>query len=220
VPREARLACDKTKTLDLSHVGIASTELAEVLLRQGDLSGAEAALRRAREYGASVEPSLALLRLERGEIEGARSGLEIALTEAGARPLARARLLPAWVEVTLSAGDEVAAGKAAAELVETAATYATPALQAAAEQARGLIELRSGAPEQAAAAFEYARRLWRRVDAPYEEAQARALLAQVHAVLGDRESALLELHAAWTAFEGLGASLAAAACKESEAELA
>ncbi len=66
-------------------------------------------------------------------------------------------------------------------------------------------------------AAEHPRYGYRRV---WEEAQARALLAQAHAALGDREKALLELRTASTAFERLGASIAVAASKKGLAELA
>ena len=216
---EARRAADVETTLDLSHVGIASTELAEIRLRQGDLEGAEAALQRAREYGTLVEPWLALLRVEHGDLNAAADGLDAALGDLARAPLVRARLLPVRVDVALALGDHAVAEAAAAELEETAATYRTPALQAAAEHARAAIELASGAPERAAAILESVRRLWHRVDAPYEEAQARVLLAQAHAELANREAALLELRAALQTFEQLGAAPSALACAGRLAEL-
>src|SRR5262249_61790553 len=66
-------------------------------------------------------------------------------------------------------------------------------LQAAAERARGTIELRAGAAAEAASALESALSLWRRAHAPYEEAQARASLAEAHAARGDHDTAVLEL---------------------------
>jgi hypothetical protein len=211
---EARLAADPATTLDLSHAGVASTELAEVLFRQGDLDGAEAALRRAREYGASAEPWLALLRVERGELAAAAAGLDAALASVAGQALTRARLLPARVEVALAASDLDAATHASDELAQTAAVYATPALQAAAEQARGALGLHSRAPGLGLDALETARRLWRRVDAPYEEAQTTALLATAQVELGEVEAAVIELRAAAAGFERLGATTSAAACAQ------
>src|SRR5262249_11431681 len=153
---EARLAADVATTLDLSHVAIASTELAEILFRQGDLDEAEAALQVAREYGASAEPWLSLLRAERGDLIAAGAGLDTALAAISGSKLARAGLLPARIEVALTAGDLQIAVRAAEELAETAGLYGTPALQAAAEQARGAVELSSGAPGRGVGALENA----------------------------------------------------------------
>jgi len=216
----ARLAAEAATTLDLSHVGVASTELAEILFRQGDLDGAEDALRRAREYGASIEPWLALLRAQRGELQAAVVGLDAALADLVGRPLARAGLLSARVELAVKASDLETATRATDELAETAALYGTPALHAAAEQARGAVELASRTPERGVGALENARRLWRRVDAPYEEAQARTLLAQAQAELGHDEAALHELSSAVAGFDRLGARIAAETCRERIAAIA
>jgi hypothetical protein len=211
---EAQAAADQAHTLDLSHVGIALCELAEIRLRQGDLASAETAIRRAREYGVLVEPGLALLRFARGELAAARTGLDKALAANLSQPLVRARLLPALVEVALAEGDAAAAGAAATELAETAAAFPADALRAAAEQAAGAVELAAGTPDRAATRLESARGLWLGVDAPYEVARTRTLLAETHGARGDHEARALELRAAYVTFEQLGARPDAAACAE------
>ena len=81
-----------------------------------------------------------------------------------------------------------------------------PALGAVASHARGALELATGNADEAAARLQSAYRLWQAVEAPYEAARSRAALADAHLKQGDLESASLELHAAISTFERLGAS--------------
>jgi hypothetical protein len=92
-----------------------------------------------------------------------------------------------------------------AELEEVAELYAMPALGAAASQARGELELATGNANEAAARLQSAYRLWQAVEAPYESARSRAALADAHLKQGDLESCALELNAASSMFERLGA---------------
>ena len=217
---EAERAVEEASRFDLSHQGIAFSELAEIRLRQGDLDAAESALLRAREFGDSaVEPCLTLLRVARGDLAGARIGIDAALVAASAR-LHRARLLPASVEVSLLAGDVEAAAGASAELGEIASSYGSATLRAAARQAAGAVALASGDREAAVAHLVAAKTLWHEAHAPYERAQARALLAEAYRALGDRESSLVEQRTAHAVFEQLGAEPAAAACAMRLQELA
>lgn len=217
---EAERAVEEAARFDLTHLGIAFSELAEIRLRQGDLDAAEEALLRAREFGDSgVEPCLTLLRVARGDVAGADLGIDAALAAAGAR-LHRARLLPAKVEVSLLAGVAEAAAGAAAELEETAASYGSPTLLAAARQAIGVVALAAGAGDQAVVHLAAAQHLWHEARAPYERAQARALLAEAHLGLGDRDASLVEQRAAHATFERLGAEPAASASARRLQELA
>jgi hypothetical protein len=208
---EAERAVEEAATFDLTHLGIAFSELAEIRLRQGDFDAAEEALLRAREFGDSgVEPCLTLLRLARGDVTGAGLGIDVALAAASGR-LQRARLLPTKVEASLLAGNSEAAAAAASELEETAASYGSPTLLAAAKQALGAVALATGTREQAVAHLVAAQQLWQKAHAPYEQAQARALLAEAHLGVGDRESSLVEQRATHATFKRLGAEPAAAA---------
>jgi hypothetical protein len=56
-----------------------------------------------------------------------------------------------------------------------------------------------------AARLQSAYRLWQTVEAPYESARSRAALADAHLKQGDLESCSLELNAAISMFERLGA---------------
>jgi tetratricopeptide (TPR) repeat protein len=203
--REALLACAEADTFDRAHTGLASYELGEIRLRRGDFDGAEDAFKRAHELGFVSQPGMSLLRLARGDAAAARSSIETALRDPSLDRLARARLLPSYVETALAVGDDTAARTAVAELEEIAELYAMAALGAAASHARGELELATGSADEAVARLQSAYRLWQTVEAPYEAARSRAALADAHLKQGDLESASLELNAAISMFERLGA---------------
>jgi tetratricopeptide (TPR) repeat protein len=123
--REARLAAVELEPCGPRLTGAASAELGEVRRRAGDLDSAEEAFREAQRLGVDPQPGLALLRLVRGDLVGARGTIARALAAAGFDRLARARLLPAEAEIARAAGDVEAARAAARELNELADRYAT-----------------------------------------------------------------------------------------------
>jgi hypothetical protein len=217
--REALLACDESQTFDLAHTGLASYELGEIRLRRGDYKGAEAAFVRARELGLTPQPGLSLLRLALGDADAASSSIEAALANPALDPLARARLLPAKVEIAIANGDLANAREAVAELEETAGLFELPALNAVAAHARGELQLASLDADEAATRLESAHRLWHKLDAPYECARAQALLAEAHLLRGDRVSGHLDLAAAHSAFDRLGATPDAERMRERLAKL-
>jgi len=151
---------------------------------------------------------LALLRLAEGKVDAAASMIQRALAEDAPGPLDRARMLPAQVEIAIAAGDLETARSAVEEQQAVAETYRTPALEATAACGRGSLQLADG---DAAAACESLRRgwrLWQEVGAPYEAARARLLLAEAYHSEGDEEAAGLELRAAKSTFDRLGAATA------------
>jgi len=202
---EALLALDETERLELAHVGIAARALGDIRLRLGDSDGAEVAFSRAQTYGTSPEPGASLLLLERGDAASASHGLQGALLAVGDDRLARLHLLPATVRAALAADDLPAAQAAVAELEQTAELYERPAITAAAEHARGTLELAQDDPAEAARRLRSALRLWQGVGAPYDAGLARTLLAQALLVQGDRRNCRRELEEARDAFERLGA---------------
>jgi DNA-binding SARP family transcriptional activator len=201
---EARRACAQQERIELSHAGQALHEIGEIRLRLGDLAGAEAAFERATATGASAQPGVAELQLLRGELAAAAASIEDALAATSDR-LARARLLPAQVEIALAAGAVGTARAASAELEEVAGVYGSAALAAAAACARGALLLAEGDTEPAAGALRDGIRLWQAASAPYEAARARLLLAD--ALRGIGSPPLAELRAARSSFESLGARL-------------
>ena len=125
----------------------------------------------------------------------------------GGDPGKRARLLPAYVEIMVAAGDLEAAELGCAELDSIAQAEEKPgALAAMAAQARGLVELAAGRPQESLAFLRRADELWRRLAAPYESSRARELIGRVCRSLGDEDSARLELEAARDTFARLGAA--------------
>lgn len=218
--QEARVACEELERYRLlDAVAAAHKEVGDVRLRRGDLDAAEEAYRKAYEYGSNAQPGRALLALARGDVDGARASIDAAVADTPVDPsaairLSRWRLLPAMVTIALAGGDVERARSAAEELEAVAAEFEGPAFAAAALMGRGSVELAAGQPEQAIAALDEAWRLWRDIDLPYESAQARALLGDARLAAGDAAAARMELSAARSAFERIGAASDARAVAE------
>src|SRR5262249_56137735 len=109
------------------------------------------------------------------------------------------------VESMVGAGELEEARRAAGELEELAARYDTAMLAGMVAHARGSVELAGGNASGALVALREACRVWQELDAPYEVARTRVLVAQACRALGDDEAGSLELEAARYAFERLGA---------------
>jgi class 3 adenylate cyclase len=180
-------------------------EIGEIRLRRGDLAAAEDAFRRADDLGKTPQPGLALLRLAQGKVHAASSLIASALEDESWDRLARARLLPAAVEIALAAGDAAGARVAADELQSIADTYGAPAFEAAARSAHGALLFAEGDAAAAATELRRGRNLWRQVGVPYELARIRLALAEVLSEQGDVEGGAGEAQAALAIFERLGA---------------
>jgi DNA-binding NarL/FixJ family response regulator len=185
-------------------LGSAWYQLAEVHRLRGELAEAEAAYRRAGLLGRDPEPGMSLLRVTQGRVDVAVPAIRRALGEAQG-PIARARLLPACVEVLLAAEDVGGARAAADELVAIAARLDTAYLDALAAEAGGAVLLRGGDPRTALPTLRRAHRAWRDLGAPYLAARVRLLIAVACRELGDRASAGLDLEAARGVLQELGA---------------
>ena len=183
-------------------------EIGEIRLRIGDLDGAEEAFAEAHRRGNDAQPGLALLHLARGRSVAARSSIRAALSEQQPA-LARARLLPAQVEIALASHDVVEARQAAEELGEIASDYDASLWHASAHQALGAVLTYEGDTSAAIAELRRAVRHWTEADLPFETAQARRCLAMALRPHGDEESAVMELRAAHETFAQLGAALEA-----------
>jgi class 3 adenylate cyclase len=201
---ELERAWDELQAFSPVHAGAALHELGEVRLRMGNLEGAEEAFRQADDLGEDPQPGRSILLLRRGKLGAAAASIRRSLDDAEL-DLMRARLLPAQAEIAYESGDTATALAAAEQLEAIAETFKTEAIRAAAGWARGLADLSAGDPTAAVRALRKARQRWREVDAPFETARTSALLAEALAADGDAESAVLELEAARSAFERLGA---------------
>ena len=216
---EAALACEELRPYGVGPTAEAFYELGEIRLRLGDLAAAEEAFRQAHELGRDPQPGLSLLRLAEGRVEAARAAIRRALADDSRDRLARAQLLPAQVEIALAAGDVETARGAVNELEDIAATYRTGAMEAAALCARGQLQFAIGDEAGAQRSFRAGFRGWQELDAPYETARARMGLAAVFRAVGDLETAALELAAARSVFERLGAVIDAARAADAQANL-
>ncbi len=184
-------------------------ELGEIRRRRGDLEGAAASFRHSAELGFDPQPGLALLRLDEGKPAGARRAILDALAdESGLAREGRWLVLPAAVEIAIAADDAELARSAHEELEELARSLGTTAVRAAATVAGGQVALLESRTDQAIRELRRGIGLWSAIDAPYEAAQARELLAGVYADLGDRDAVELELTAARAGFERIGAQRA------------
>lgn len=187
-------------------MGMARYQQAELLRLRGRLAGAERAYRQASERGRSPQPGLALLRLAQGRVDDAAFAIRREVEDAAGDRVRRSRLLAAEVEILLAAEDATAAGAAVAELEELAAGYDSVYLDAAAAQARGAVLLAAGEAAAACAALGRSWRAWQELDAPYDAARVRLLMAQACRQVGDDDTAELEADAARRVFEQLGAA--------------
>lgn len=203
--QEARQACQELKEFNLSYTAQAFHEVGEIRLRTGDLAGAEEAFNQAHELGRDPQPGLSLLQLARGKTDAAKASIDRTLGDHPGDPLARSRLLPAQVEVAVATGDVRTARVAAEELAAIARDYGSQALEAAGQSARGAVDLAEGNAAAALAHLREGCRLWQQIEAPYETARTRMLTGLAHRALGDEDAAVLDLRAARSAFERLGA---------------
>jgi len=185
--------------------GEALYQLAEMHRLRGDLARAEATYRQANDAGRSPQPGLALVRLATGQTEAAATALRRALDEAP-DPASRWRLLPAFVEVMIAVGDLAAGRDAVTELNAVAEKFATPYLRARAAYADASALLAEGNAPDALRAMRAAIALWRELDAPYEVAKTRVLIAEACEALGNRDAAAMERVAARKALARLGAA--------------
>jgi DNA-binding NarL/FixJ family response regulator len=81
-----------------------------------------------------------------------------------------------------------------------------PLLHALSTHATGAVLLAEGQPHSALAALRRAWTAWQEIEAPYEAARARVLIARACRALGDEDTATMELDAARWIFQQLGAA--------------
>jgi DNA-binding CsgD family transcriptional regulator len=178
---------------------------AELHRLRGRLDAAEDAYRAASRCGCEPQPGLALLRLAQGRAEAAGAAIRRVVGEApeGTR---RAALLPAYVEIMLHLGDVEGARSACRELQRTAERHGSDWLAAMCAHARGAVAAAEGDASAALGALRAAWAAWHELEAPYEAACVRVLLGVTCRLVGDEDTAALELEAARAVFAELGAA--------------
>ena len=184
----------------------AAYEVGEIRLRMGDLEGADKAFRHAHELGRDPQPGAAVLLAAQGEGAAALRSLETSIGshELGLLDDVRSLLVQAGIALELG---QLQIVELAAQQAETlAANQSGPGLQVLALQVRGIVQLSRGEPE-AQKTLRRALRLWQDINAPYEAAQVRLLLARALRQAADEAGARREFEVAIGAFERLGARL-------------
>jgi len=204
---EARRAAERFTDGVLNQLacGKAHYREGEVHRLRGEFGPAEEAYRQASRCGFEPQPGLALLRLAQDQGERAAAAIRRAVGET-TRPLARAALLPAYVEIMLAVEEQDRARAGSEELDEIAEAQASDALRAMSAHARGAVCLAEGDAREALVALRRAAEIWQRLGAPYESARARVLVGVACETLGDVDATTLEMEAARGVFAELGAA--------------
>ena len=177
----------------------------DIRAMMGDTAAARADYQRSLSLGWDVEPGLAWLRAEAGDVPGALAALDRSL--AGPSWFARQRrawLLANKAQIAAGAGLVDVAEAALADLDGWPDAASVPAVQAMAREARANL-LAAGAPARAIPDLQAARQLWLGVRHEYHAARLQLRLADLMERSGDVESARLERSAAHLAAERIGA---------------
>jgi class 3 adenylate cyclase len=209
---DARVACVELERFHLLNgLGHAYYEIGEVRRRMGDLDAAEEAFTRAYQYGHPAQPGFSLLMMDRGELDDAAESIAGAVAGAVANSdgdiLSKGHLLPAQIEIALARDDLETARVGIAELEQIEQTYGSLAWEAMLLTCRGALALAEDDARRAVGSLDRAWRLWQEVDLPYESGRARELLGLARREMGDERAAGLELRAAWSIYDKLGARL-------------
>jgi DNA-binding CsgD family transcriptional regulator len=200
-----RASSGELALVDRDVVGDAFYVQGEIHRLRGELEQAEEAYLQSNQLGRDPQPGLARLRAAQGRHDVALSGLRRLLGET-TDLLARARLLPTFIEIALDHGDLTNAASASDELESIASRYASEILQAISAHARGRLLLAKGDAQAALGPLRRAFYVWQRLGAPYEEARSQLALSKACEALGDADGARLSFEAARTLFEQLGAT--------------
>jgi DNA-binding CsgD family transcriptional regulator len=204
---QASVVCAELVGMNVAVVAEGHYLRADLLRLRGRVDEAAAGYLRAHELGRDPQPGLALLGAQSGAVGAAVASVRSSLTAHRGPAYGRAPLLRALVDLALEARDLEVARGASAELAGIARRWRSDGLLAAAAQAGGAVALASGQPAEAMTSLREAVARWRELDAPYDCARARVVLAQALSALGDDSSARLERRAAERALTGLGAAV-------------
>lgn len=186
-------------------LGMAHYELGELRRIRGDAAGAEGHYEKAHGFGVSPQPGLGLLRLSQDRPREAARALERSLAETSAAT-ARARLLPAAGEAMLAVGTLERATEVARELAGISHYFGSVQLQAEALLLQGRILLAQRHPEEALVLLSRAREQWSSLGMPLEVARTRIPMAEACRSMGDVEGERMELEAARSSLQELGAT--------------
>lgn len=190
--------------IDVFAVADAYYEVGEVRRMRGDLRGAEEAYTAAHDHGRDPQPGLALLRMAQGRVDAATGSIAAALATPKGSRLDETPLLTAQVVIALAAGDIALAQESAAELEDIARIFDTPGICAESYRSTGAVRIAQGRWMEALGALRSAMSMFQELNAPYEVARCRMLLADCYRGLGDTDGADREAAAARQQFDRLG----------------
>ena len=204
---EARRACERfAQGIDQQRPAAAFYQQAEVHRLRGEFGAAEEAYRSASQLGVRAAAGLGPVADGPGTHRGRGRARSAASSSATTDRLQRTRLLPAYIEIMLAAGDIQEARERLPRAGGDCRSFDTGVLGAMAAHARGAVELAEG---DAQAALGSLRRAFAGVAAgrgAVLAARVRVLMGLACRALGDDEGAGLELEAAEVVFEQLGAA--------------
>ncbi len=186
-------------------VGMAFYQQAELHRLRGEFEKAEEAYRQASQHGRAPAPGLPQLRLAQGQTYAAEAAIRPVLDEAHDR-VTRSKMLASYVEIMLAARDIQSARTAAEELSEIAVDLDAPLLNAMSSYATGAVLLREGETRTALIVLRQAWATWHELRVPYEAARVRVLVGLACRELRDDDNAEMELDAARSVFQQLGAA--------------
>jgi class 3 adenylate cyclase len=202
--KEARQAGAELETSHPAVAGEAYYELGEIRFRMGDLEGADKAYRQAHELGRDPQPGAAILLAAQGQPAAALRSLETSISSHELGILDELRALVALAGIASDLGMLDVADSAALQAETLAAGQSGLGLQVLGLQARGTLQLAHGNAE-AHKTLRRTLRVWQDINAPYEAALVRLLLARALRQTGDEAGAGRECQAAVAAFDRLGA---------------
>jgi len=211
---QARLAHEcMSQPIPKPGVGAALYQLAELHRLRGEFAQAEGIYTQAAKSNRESHLGLARLRFAQGQLDTAAAAIRRLAAETQ-KPGVRAHVLDAFVEIVLAAKDISAARAAAEELSEIANRNEAVFLRALSSRASGAVLLAETDPRGALLTLRQSWLHWCELEAPYEAARVRVLLALACRALGDEDAAEVELAAAHDAFEQLGAPVDLARVKK------
>ena len=187
-----------------SYMGEGFDQLGMVRLNLGDIAGAEKAFRRAHSLGSNSMPGLALVKLAQDDPAEGLSLIQAGLASAEGLTV-RMQLLPAAVKIALASSDLEAAEKHASELESLVERYDSEVLRAFSLQSTARVAVAKNAPGDAAPLFREAVNILLASGLPFEAARARLDLGTALTQTGSEGLGRLEIDAAKSEFERLGA---------------
>ena len=204
---DAQRACDvfsRPTTL-----GMAFYQRGELYRLRGEFDQAEEAYRQGAARGHEPQPGLSLVRLAQGKVDAAVAAIRRVVAESEAAPASRpprCRLLAAYVDIMIAAGEIEAARSGAEELESMATELEVPLLQGMSGYAAGAVLLAEARPDEAVDRLRQAFSVWQTLEAPYEMARTRVLLGVACRLLGDHDTGQMHLEAARAVFHELRAT--------------